>query len=273
MADFSDSRWAFNLGLSKRMGDHTPGGQLSFSQESDYQSTGISLQDAVDFNRKNTTLLFGGAFTHDSLKPANGRPSDTKDTIDAILGITQVVSPTTLFTANISVGQVSGFISDPYKLVELNGVLTYEKRPESKTKQILYLGLNQFVTPLNGSMELGMRHYGDSFGISAETLTLAWYQRLGDRFIVSPSFRYYTQKAADFYDVRFTGSPEFYSSDYRVSAYDAISYGLKLIWMPTPGLTLDAGMERYQQQGSDGMTDPDMYPAATIFIIGARWNL
>ena len=273
LADFSDTRWGFNLGLSKRMGQHTPGGQLSYSQESDYLSTGISLQDAIDFNRKNTTLLIGGAYTHDALTPANGRPNDTKDTIDALLGITQVLSPTTLLTANIAVGEVTGFISDPYKLVELNGELTYEKRPESKTKQIVYLGINQFITPLDASVELGIRHYGDSFGINAETLMFAWYQKMGEHFILSPSFRYYTQTAADFYDVRFSGSPEFYSSDYRVSSFTGTSYGLKLIWLPSSRFSMDVGVERYQQKGNDGVTDPEMYPTSTIFIIGAHWAL
>lgn len=255
------------------MGQHTPSGQLSYSQESDYLSTGISLQDAVDFNRKNTTLLFGGAYTHDALTPANNRPSDTKDTIDVLLGVTQVLSPTTLLTANIALGQVTGFISDPYKLVELNGDLTFEKRPESKTKQIVYLGLNQFITPLDASVELGIRHYGDSFGLNAETITLAWYQKMGEHFILSPSFRYYTQTAADFYNVRFSGSPEFYSSDYRISSLTGTSYGLKLIWLPTSQFSMDVGVERYQQKGNDGVTDPEMYPTATMFIIGAHWAL
>jgi hypothetical protein len=273
VADFSDTRWAFNLGLSKRVGQHSPGTLMSFSQESDYQSLGLSLQDAIDFNRKNTTLLVGGALTHDAINPANGRDKATKDTVDALLGITQVLTPTTLLTANIAVGQVTGFISDPYKVVELNGNLTYEKRPDSKTKQIVYLGINQFITPLDASIELGVRHYGDSFGISAETLSLAWYQKLGTHFILSPSVRYYTQTAADFYDVRFSGSPEFYSSDYRVSAFTGTSFGLKLTWLPTSRFSLDTGVERYQQKGDDGITDQALYTGATVFIVGAHWAL
>jgi hypothetical protein len=273
MADFSDQRWAFNLGLSKRFGDHTPSAQFSLSQESDYRSTGISLQDALDLNRKNTTLLYGGALTHDTINPANATAGGSKDTVEGMVGVTQVLTPTTLLTANLTLGEVSGFISDPYKLAEVNGTLIYEKRPDSKTKQVLYLGLNQFITPLDAGIEVGLRHYGDSFGITSETLSLAWFQKLGNAFIVSPSVRYYTQTAADFYDVRFTGNPEFYSSDYRVSAFDAISVGLEFIWMPNSRLTLSAGVDRYQQEGTDGKTDPGMYTSGTLIILGARWNL
>jgi hypothetical protein len=270
MADFSDTRWAFNIGLSKRIGNHTPSIQASYSQESDYLSTGLSLQDTLDFNKKNTTLALGGAYTHDALTPANGRPSETKDSIDALLGISQVLTKTTVLTANLTLGQVSGFISDPYKLAEVNGRLIYENRPDSKTKEIIYVGLQQFITPLDASIDLGFRYYTDSFGINAETLSLAWFQKINPHFIISPIIRYYTQTAADFYDVRFSGAPEFYSSDYRISDLTSISYGVKFIWMPTSKLTLDAGVERYEMSGNDGKTDEEMYPTALLFMVGAH---
>ena len=234
---------------------------------------GLSVQDSIDLNRKNTTLAIAAAVTHDTLTPANGRSSANKESVDLIFGITQVLTPTTLLTANVGIGEVTGFISDPYKVAEVNGSLTYEKRPDSKTKEIAYIGVDQFITPLNASLEVGMRYYTDSFGIDAETFSLAWFQKVGEHWIVSPSFRYYMQSAASFYDVRFTGSPDFYSSDYRVSAFNATAYGLTVIWMPTPRLTLDAGIERYQQTGTDGQTDPEFYPSATLFMVGARWAL
>jgi hypothetical protein len=270
MADFSDSRVGLNLGISKRIGRHTPGTLLSFSGESDYVSTGVSLQDAIDFNKKNTTLLVGGAYTHDAISPANGRPSDSKDSMDLMLGISQVLTPATLLTANIVLGTVDGFISDPYKVVLLNNELVPEKRPETKDKQIVYLALDQFVAPLNGSVEASLRHYADSFGITAETVTLAWFQKIGEEFIVSPLLRYYTQSEADFYDVTFAGAPEFYSADFRVSAFEATSYGLQFIWMPTRQWSFDLGYERYSQDGTDGKTPQEAYVSANIIRAGVR---
>jgi hypothetical protein len=268
--DFSDERVGLNIGVSKRIGRHTPGGQLSYSSESDYTSLGLSLQDAVDFNRKNTTLVFGGAYTHDMIAPANSTLDQTKDTVDLMLGVTQVLSPSTLLTLNLSVGQVNGFISDPYKVVEMNGVLKGEKRPDSKDKQILYVALDQFIAPLNGTAEISLRHYQDGFGVTAETLTLEWFQKIGEHFILAPLVRYYDQTEADFYAVRFTGNPEFYSSDYRISSFSALGYGLRLIWSPTQRLSLDVGVEQYDQEGSDGVTPQVVYPTATAVTAGIR---
>ena len=259
-----------SFGLSKKVGRHTPGGTLSYSTETDYKSLGVSLQDVVDFNKKNTSFLYGGAYTFDVISPVNGVPEDNKRTVDGIAGITQVLSPSTLLTLNLSLGQVNGYLSDPYKVVELNGSLVPENRPDSKNKQIAYVALNQFFNPLQGSAELSFRHYQDSFDITAETITMAWYQKISRFFILSPMIRYYDQTEADFYAVRFSGSPEFYSSDYRVSAFQALGYGLKLIWSPSSRISWDIGFEQYDQEGTDGITPQAIYPSATAITAGVR---
>ncbi len=269
-AEFDDTRVAFNLDLSYRMEQHTPGVLFSYSSESDYISQGIALRDAIDFNQKCTTLLLGVGVTYDKLMPANGVPDDTKTSVDFMVGVTQLIDPLTQVTLNATLGRVSGFISDPYKVVELNGSLVSENRPDSKDKQILYVGLARFFEAANGSLDTSYRFYNDSFGIQAHTVSVAWYQKLGEQWIVRPMARYYTQSEADFYGVRFTGNPSDYSSDYRVSDMDAWGGGLKVIWMPTSRLSFDVSYERYEQVGNDGVTPDDVYPSANAFMVGAR---
>ncbi len=269
-ADFSDERYAGNVELIKRLGNHTLSGLLSYSTESDYDSLGFALKDAVDFNQKNTTLLFGGAYTHDKITPANGVPADTKDTVDAIVGLTQLLDPRTVLTIDLSLGYSRGLLSDPYKVVELNGQLVPEQRPDSKNKQIVFLSLAHYFPAVHGSVEGSYRYYVDSFGIDAHTVDLAWFQKLGRRWTLRPLVRFYSQSAADFYAVRFTGSPAAYSSDYRVSALNSLGYGLKLVFVPNARIQFDAEYLRYEQSGTDGVTPDDAYPAANVFIVGAR---
>lgn len=269
-ADFSDERYAGNVELIKRLGRHTLSGLLSYSTESDYDSLGLALKDAVDFNQKNTTLLLGGAYTHDKLTPANGIPADTKDTMDAIVGLTQLLDPRTVLTVDLSLGYSQGLLSDPYKVVELNGQLVPERRPDSKNKQIVFLSLAHYFPSVHGSVEGSYRYYMDSFGIDAHTVDLAWFQKLGRRWTLRPLVRFYSQSAADFYGVRFAGSPESYSSDYRVSALNSLGYGLKLVFVPNARVQFDAEYLRYEQSGTDGVTPDDVYPAANVFIVGAR---
>ncbi len=82
--------------------------------------------------------------------------------------------------------------------------------------------------------------------------------------------RWYSQSEADFYDVSFSGSPTYYSSDYRISALEALGYGVKLVWRPSSSWSLDIAAERYEQEGTDGITPQDAYPAANVLSGGVR---
>lgn len=272
-SEIEDERWAFNVDLTKRIGQHSVGGGLSYSTESDYESYGLALRDAIDFNKKNTTLSLGAAYTHDLVDVFYQGTTENKDTVDLLVGLTQVLSPLTLFTVNLTLSQASGFMADPYKVVDLNGQLVPESRPDNKDKHILFLALNQAVPALQGAAEISYRYYDDSFGIQAHTWQLAWYQKLGAQFVVRPSVRWYEQTEADFYGLHFTGSPEDYSSDYRVSALRAMGYGIKIIWTPNSKFALDVGYERYEQEGTDGVTPSEVYPGANVVVLGARWWL
>ncbi|MCE9615138.1 MAG: DUF3570 domain-containing protein [Lentisphaerae bacterium] len=268
--DIEDTRVGTNVELIKRLGRHTPSGMVSFSSESDYVSWGLALRDAIDFNQKNTTLLVGGAGNFDTVEGAFLTGSEKKKTYDVLLGVTQLIDPKTFVTANLGLGYASGYLNDPYKVAEVNGVLVPEKRPDSKDKQMVYLALNHFVDSLQGSAEGSYRYYQDSFGISGHTLGVAWYQKLGAHVVLRPAVRYYMQSAADFYGVWFTGDPAYYSSDYRVSEFDSVNYGLKAIWSPNDRLSFDAAYERYDQQGQDGVTVQDAYTTANYIIVGMR---
>lgn len=269
-ANVEDERIGFNLDFSRRFGRHTLGVQLSYSTEADYESLGLSLRDGIDFNQRNTTLTVGGAFTHDLIDAPTMDGEETKDSVDAMIGLSQTISARTLLTMNFSYGHVSGFLSDPYKVVELNDELVPERRPDTKDKMIVYAALTRAFPFLRGSAEISYRWYDDSYGVHADTYGLAWYQKMGPYFIVRPAVRYYRQTEADFYAYRFEGTPEFYSSDYRVSAFDSMGYGLKIIWKPFRHFSMDAAIERYEQKGMDGVTPGDVYPVSTLILIGVQ---
>ena len=65
------------------------------------------------------------------------------------------------------------------------------------------------MTPLNASIEASYRFYHDSYGIIANTVGVQWFQKIGQAAVVSPSFRYYRQGAANFYGIQFPGDPNF----------------------------------------------------------------
>lgn len=129
-----------------------------FSTEMDYTSIGVNSSISRDFNKRNTTLSLGVAFSHDIINPQGGRPDPlttmidqqddddddddlllygsskdddddeipnrlpghgTKNAADIILSLTQVIDRNTISRLNYSYGRVSGYQNDPYKFVSL----------------------------------------------------------------------------------------------------------------------------------------------------------
>ena len=269
-SDVEDERLAFMLELAGRVGRHSPAIQLAYSTEQDYNSIGLALRDAIDFNKKNTTLTLGIAGNIDRVEGAYLNAAEDKTTLDGMVGLTQLIDRNSYITANLVLGAASGYLSDPYKVSEVDGVIVPENRPDSKDKQILYLAWTRFFDAADGSLELGYRRYMDSFGIDANTLSAAWYQKLGPRFVLRPAVRFYNQTAADFYGVRFAGAPAHYSSDYRLSEFQAWGYGLKLIWQPSPKYAFDISVDRYVMEGTDTITSDDAYTGSTMIMLGFR---
>jgi hypothetical protein len=293
LVNLTERRKAWNAALSHQFPRVNVALGLGNSRESDYVSTGWSVNTLTDFNQKNTTLLLGLAGTDDDIKVFHQTARAEKRTNDAIVGFTQLLDPQTSVTFNLTWGRQRGYLSDPYKLVQkqteiVPGVslpLTFpENRPDERDKSIALLALNRAFREARGALDLSYRLYRDSYDTTAHTLDAAWFQNFGERVILRPSARFYTQTAAEFYYYRLDGTaivpragaprPEgpFYSSDYRLSEMRTWTYGLKAIWNVTDALQLDAAYERYDMRGTDGVTPQSAYAQANIVTLGARFS-
>ena len=293
LAFLKDERTAGNLSAALRWaGTQTTTPQFAYSLERDYESYGISLTHAIDFNQKNTTLTFGIAHTYDEIFPVFFKGEERfKNSTDFLIGFSQLLGPKTIFTANFTYGTSHGYLSDPYKSFRfsdypLESVTFPEKRPRWRDKQVGFLSLTHFFTPLNGSAELTYRIYHDSYDILSHTVGVSWFQKLGRHVLLSPTFRFMDQSAADFYAVQLPGDPtaspndpfipfipipDTYSADYRLSSLETFMYGITLSVTLKDHLTFDLGYKRYEMYGKDGVTSQSAYPQANIFTAGFRW--
>ena len=265
-------------------------GGFATSKESDYLSDVWSAKALIDFNQKNTILQLGYARANDDITAAFLTTSREKTADDLIIGVTQLLSPQTVITANLSYGYTSGYISDPYKIVEkrteiLPGFfldLTFpENRPSSKEKWIGFVSVNHALENLNAAVEGSYRLLDDTFGTTSHTVELAWFQKFGERLIVRPAMRFYQQSAADFYRVDLngtsitppneaTGRAPYYSADYRLSSMRTWMLGVKAIWDINDWCAIDVTAERYLMQGRDRVTPASAYADANVFTIGFK---
>ena len=283
-----DIRRAGYLEPNFKFGRHTFAPQVAYSRENDYESVGLSFNYRVDFNQRNTTLNLGVAHNFDRVGGFYlGNRRRKKDATDFLLGLTQVLTPTTLLNVTLTLGTADGYLSDPYKGFRFTGypdpnALFPDNRPGHRTKQIVSTTLTQFVEPLNGSAELTYRFYHDSQALIGHTVTLEWFQSFGQRLTIAPLVRYYRQSQACFYRLSFDADPsdtenpplvpipQFYSADYRLSTLQTLTYGVSLSLKVWRQCFLDAAYKRYEMRGLDGVTPQSSYAAANIYTVGLR---
>lgn len=302
-ASIEDIRRAGFIEAAFKLNQHTFTPQLAYSEESDYRSVGVSLNHSIDLNEKNTTLTWGISHAFDQVLPNPGESITTKqdkNATDFLLGITQLLGPNTIFRANLTLGYSHGYLSDPYKRAyfEADGVIydhpdetdpifRYtvwpEIRPRHKFRQVAYLSLQHFVTPLQGAVEVSYRFHHDDWDVIANTLTLQWHQKIGKHVTLSPLFRYHQQTEASFYGTRFPGDPAYppglpdsalyatpqhYSADYRLSALDSYTFGVSASIQLHEKVSLEFGYKRYEMSGRDRETNAGQYPSAHVFTGG-----
>lgn len=247
---FRDQRYAIDLGYTAMLGN---GDRLSFggaySTEHDYSSISGNLGYARDFNAKNTTVSAALNLEYDTSKPYFGAPvplsemsgimkggNRNKTVVDAVFGVSQVMNRYWLAQLNYSIGDNSGYQTDPYRIISVVNATSgapvkylYESRPSSRVRQSLYLG-NKIA--LWGTVaDVSARIYHDSWGINAETLEVAERIPLTSSLYVEPSYRYYHQSKANFfrdYLIDDQPLPSYASSDSRLDAFNASTIALKL---------------------------------------------
>ena len=279
LTHMQDIRRAVNLELDGKWGRNTITPGFAYSKESDYESYGVSLGDAIEFNDKNTTLQFGVSHNFDSVRLADEITWDNKQSTVGFIGVSQLLSPKTVFSAAFTYGNDSGYLSDPYRLAGYVpdgfsfAIGVPERRPSHRNKEIVFTSLTHYFAPVNASLEGSYRFYHDSYGVVANTVALTWHQWIGKHLILEPMVRFYEQSAADFYATTFSGPfspnpPGMHSSDYRLSQLYTLDFGLQATAVINDHVHLVAGYHRYDMEGRDGTTNSAMYPQANIYTLG-----
>jgi Protein of unknown function (DUF3570) len=272
-----------------------------FSAEDDFISATVNASIARDFNDKNTTLSFGLFNEFDSLHPIGNTPvpgsnvpslvrtgGKTKDGVGALLGITQVMTRNWLTEFNLSVDRFTGYLNDPYKItsiIDSAGNTTgyeYESRPDQRTRKSAYWE-NRVAWTSQLSAALSLRYMSDDWAVRSDTaqLHLRWSWSNRERYI-EPSFRWYRQTAADFYTPFILDTAKqstgFESADSRLSAFHALTYGVKYS-QKLPGLggraesEFSVRAEYYQQTFNEqapvpaGLQGLDLYPGLKAILV------
>jgi hypothetical protein len=205
---------------------------------------------------------------------------DSKDVVDLLFGVTQVIDRRTIVQLNYSLSQSDGYLNDPYRLITVldpgTGELVpgpdpglnlylYESRPDERTKHGLFGKVKHDFD--RDVLSFSYRFMTDDWGIDSHTVDMQYRWQFSPRNYLEPHVRYYMQSQADFYRTSLAAGeplPEFASSDYRLGEFNAITVGAKYGHTLSRGQELGFRLEYYTTSGAGSMSE--LYPDLDAII-------
>jgi len=262
----TEQRHAVDLGVTRYFQRGTVALGSSYSTEHDYISRSYSAQGTLSTEDKNTTFTFGGSYTTDTIEPTgqtdvNGNQSQyAKRTVAWLAGITKVLTKEDIVQLNLGYANGWGDFSDHYK--------DWERRPQRRESKTVMTRWNHHFDGTDGTSRLSYRYYTDTFGVRAHAFGLEYVQPVADEWTIIPSVRYSSQTAADFYfpvdPAAFKGVSQSaidtfnagraVSLDQRLSAFGAVTLGIKVEKRIAKEWLVDAKYENYEQRAGWCMT-------------------
>ncbi|MGE5172108.1 MAG: DUF3570 domain-containing protein [Rudaea sp.] len=261
----TDYRFAADAKVTKYFDGSAIAVGSAYSHERDYLSRAASLEWRRWSDDRNRTYAIGFGAAKDHIDSTNGVARDrTRETYEYLLGMTQVLSAQAVVESSVTWSDGRGYYSDPYKLLDT--------RPDRRRVFAWLTRYNRYWPAQDGTLQLAYRYLRDSFGGRSHMLEASWVQALPGGFTVTPSVRYLAQSAADFYhDPPFPegsvpGEP--YTADARLSAFGAVTLGLRLSKAFPKRVSADVEVDFYRQRG-DLRIGGDGSPGLAPF--SARW--
>ena len=154
---------------------------------------------------------------------------ESKQSYSLFAGLAQIINRDAALQSTLNYQVSTGYLSDPYKQALVAGTPLGDSRPDLRNQVTWLTRYRHHVDKVNGTLHADYRFYFDDWEITSHTLEVAWYQSLWNTIRLTPSFRYYSQSQAGFYAPYYTSprSDGYYSSDYRLSPYGALSWRIK----------------------------------------------
>ncbi len=282
-----DTRLAGDAKVTHYFSRSSVGLGVALSKENDYSSRAVSLDFRVASDDNNTTFAMGTGYTSDKIQDEKDiilttfGAAQKKTANDFMVGITHNLSPTDILQSNITFAAGKGYYDDPYKPLD--------KRPDARNDLAWLTRINHYFSGPDAALNLTYRYFNNNWGMRSHTFETEWRQQLSGGWTITPALRYYSQSSADFYsdlDLQnvspatlynaYPGlnSPNYaarplYSADGRLSAFGAITPGLKIRNEISKGMVVDAKVEFYQQRSAwrlGGNGSPGIEPWKAIFI-------
>ena len=147
-----------------------------------------------------------------------------------------------------------------------------ERLPSNRLKIPIGLRFNYYLNE-NLALRTYYRHYFDDWGINSHTFNLELPIKILDNFTFYPSYRFYTQSKADYFEPyeKLLSSSQYYTSYYDLSKFrsNQLGFGLKYVDIFTKLKVWDLGLKSVNINYSKYKRNSDFQ--SYIFSVGFKF--
>jgi hypothetical protein len=256
---FKEKRTSWDFGADLLVRDSIVSLGYYKSTEPDYIAEGMNADLSHEVFGGMTTVALGFSRSKD-LVGEKGTPGwiDKADHWQYRLGVTQILTPRWLMSANFEVVSDSGYLGSPYRVAYVFGAAEQERNPRTRTSRAFKLRSISDTGSLlpRSSLRAEYRYYYDTWDIKAHTVELGGAKYLGQSFLLDASVRSYSQTKALFYSDNADAVNQFNSRNRQLSTFKTLSLAAKLsytlpAWVPGWDMQLTGVLERKQFRFSD----------------------
>jgi hypothetical protein len=224
---YKERRAEHSFGLDYAYRESTMSLSTSRSKEPDYVADAVNLDVAQEVFGGLTTVALGYTRGWDSVGKHN-TPSFQAGANhwQYRLGLTQILTPRWLMSANFEAISDQGYLQSPYRAARVFGAQVPERDPSTRSSRALTLRAVGDIGN-RSAVHATYRYFWDTWAIRAHTLEFGGSRYLGDRWLADAYLRYYDQKRALFYADNFTTATTYASRNRQLGTFNTVSLGAK----------------------------------------------
>ena len=253
---FRERRNAYDLGVDYVVRDSTISLSTNQSKEPDYTASSVSMDVAQEVFGGMTTVNLGYTRAADRVgKHDTPTFSDVAKHWQYRLGVTQILSPRWLMSANVEAMSDSGYLGSPYRVARVFGAAVPERNPRTRSSRSVKL---RAIGDLGSrdALRAEYRYFYDTWDIRAQTVEAGYSRYIGEPWLADGFVRFNTQNKALFYSDNAIAETTYISRNRQLSTFTSFSLGGKLsyTYKKVPGqyeVKLNGGYELMRFKFSD----------------------
>jgi hypothetical protein len=202
------------------------------SREPDYISNTTNLDVSEEVFGGLTTVSLGFSRGSDQVGKKDVGFFDIATHWKYRVGLTQILTPRWLMSANAEAISDSGFLGSPYRAARVFGATVAERNPRTRSSRAIKISSLYDISDVVGagarhSVRAEYRYFWDNWEIKAHTLELGYTRYFGAQWLGEGFVRYNTQKQALFYADNAQSETRYVSRNKQLSNFNDVSIGAK----------------------------------------------